>query len=255
MANLPQRKTCLIINIPVDIGSLKSIAQSITHSISHPERSGGYVCVANVHMLVIAHENPKFRSVVEQANLTVSDGMPLVWTQKIKGYSDAERVCGPDLMLELCKLASDTDQAIFLLGGSPITLELLTKKLSAQYPKLKIAGTYSPNLLPEEPLLDLDLIEKINKSEASLLFVGLGCPKQEYWCATHAPFLKPISIGVGAAFDFHAGTKKRPPLWIQQSGLEWLYRLISEPKRLWRRYLTTNTAFIYFSLLDLIKRK
>ena len=255
MANLFKRNTCKVIDIPVDLGSLAGIAQNIINNVSKPENSGGYICVANVHMLTVAHENPKFRSILQQSNLTIPDGMPLVWTQKLKGHQDAERVSGPDLMLKLCQLASDTDQAIFLLGGSPKTLELLTKKLSTQFPKLKIAVTHSPNLLPEEPPLDLHLIEQINQSGASLLFVGLGCPKQEFWCATHAPHLKPLSIGVGAAFDFHAGTKKRPPLWVQQSGLEWLYRLLCEPRRLWKRYFTTNTAFIYYSLLDLIKRK
>jgi N-acetylglucosaminyldiphosphoundecaprenol N-acetyl-beta-D-mannosaminyltransferase len=157
-------------------------------------------------------------------------------------------------MLELCQLASDADQAIFLLGGSPKTLELLTMKLGAKYPKLKIAGTHSPKLLPEEPQLDLHLIEKINQSGASLLFIGLGCPKQEFWCATHAPHLKPLSIGVGAAFDFHAGTKKRPPRWIQKYGFEWLYRLFSEPKRLWRRYLHSNTIFLYLSLQEVSQK-
>ena len=255
MANLFNRKICKVIDIPVDLGTLAGITQNILSNISNGENSGGYVCVANVHMLTIARENLKFRSVLELANLTIPDGMPLVWTQKLKGHHNAERVCGPDLMLALCQMASDIDQAIFLLGGSPKTLELLKKRLNAQFPKLKIVGAHSPNLLPEEPPLDIHLIEQINQSGAGILFVGLGCPKQEFWCATHAPHLKPISIGVGAAFDFHAGTKRRPPLWVQQSGLEWLYRLLSEPKRLWKRYLTTNTAFIYYSLLDLIKRK
>jgi N-acetylglucosaminyldiphosphoundecaprenol N-acetyl-beta-D-mannosaminyltransferase len=247
MANLFDRKTCSVINIPVDIGSLVGIAQNIIKSISKPESSGGYVCVANVHMLTIAHENLKFRSVLKESSLTIADGVPLVWTQKIKGHKDAERVCGPDLMLVLCQLASKADQAIFLLGGSPKTLALLREKLITQFPKLKIVGTYSPNTLPEEPLLDLSLIKEINNSGATLLLVGLGCPKQEFWCATHAPHLKPLSIGVGAAFDFHAGTKNRPPLWMQKSGLEWLYRLISEPKRLWKRYLISNTKFLLLS--------
>jgi N-acetylglucosaminyldiphosphoundecaprenol N-acetyl-beta-D-mannosaminyltransferase len=254
MANVFERKTCKVIEISVDLGSLAGIAQNIINNISKSENSGGYVCVANAHMLTVAHENPKFRSVLEQASLTIADGMPLVWTQKLKGYHDAERVCGPDLMLELCKLASDADQSIFLLGGTPKTLDLLSKRLGIQFPKLKIAGVHSPNLLPEEPPLDLDLIEHINKSGASLLFVGLGCPKQEFWCATHAPHLKPLSIGVGAAFDFHAGTKKRSPLWMQKNGLEWLYRLVSEPQRLWKRYLLSNAKFLYLSWKNLLGR-
>jgi N-acetylglucosaminyldiphosphoundecaprenol N-acetyl-beta-D-mannosaminyltransferase len=250
MTNLFERKTCRVIDVSVDIGNLAGIAQNIINAVSKPESFGGYICVANVHMLTVAHENPRFKDVLVQANLTIPDGMPLVWTQKLKGHKDAERVCGPDLMLELCRLASDNHQAIFLLGGSPKTLELLAEKLKNQFPKLLIAGKHSPELLPEEPSMDINLIEQINHSGASILFVGLGCPKQEFWCATHAPHLKPISIGVGAAFDFHAGTKKRPPLWVQKSGLEWLYRLISEPKRLWKRYLVSNTKFLQLSLKD-----
>jgi N-acetylglucosaminyldiphosphoundecaprenol N-acetyl-beta-D-mannosaminyltransferase len=181
--------------------------------------------------------------------------MPLVWTQKRKGFTEAQRVSGPDLMLHLCKLAEKNDLSVFLLGASPRTLELLSENLLWRYPNLKIAGTHSPAALQEKPKLDEDLAERINQCGASILFVGLGCPKQEYWCASHVPNLNAVAIGVGAAFDFHAGTKKRPPLWIQQSGLEWLYRLLSEPRRLWKRYFITNTTFIYYSLLDLIKRK
>ena len=255
MANLFERNTCRVIDIPVDIGNIKRIAKNIIDSISKPESSGGYVCVANVHVLTVCHENPKFMAVLEEANLIVPDGVPLVWTQKLKGHNNAERVSGPDLMLELCQLASAAEQTIFLLGGSPNTLALLKKNLYKQFPKLKIAGIYSPDLLPEEPPLNLHLIEQINKSGASLLFVGLGCPKQEFWCATHAPHLKPISIGVGAAFDFHAGTKSRPPLWVQENGLEWLYRLMSEPNRLWKRYLVGNTKFLFLSLKDFFIKK
>lgn len=253
MSKIFQRKTCPIIGIPVDIGSIDGISQTIIERVGDPESRGGYVCVANVHMLTIAHENPKFKNVLSNANLTISDGIPLVWTQKLKGYQNAERVCGPDLMIALCNLASKSDQSIYLLGSNPETIALLSHKLIEQFPTLKIAGMHSPKKLPEEPDLDLDLVEKINTSGASLLFVGLGCPKQEFWCATHAPYLKPIALGVGAAFDFHAGTKSRPPLWVQKNGFEWLYRLASEPRRLWKRYLISNTQFIYFSLGDFLK--
>ncbi len=252
MSDLFERSLCNVIEIPVDVGSIASISQKIIQRIGSPENHGGYVCVANVHMLSVAHENSKFRSAMKNADLTIADGIPLVWTQKLKGHRHAERVCGPDLMLELCQLASIHKLSIFLLGGSPDTLKLLTQKLEQLFPSLKIAGAYSPGPLPQEPELDLSLTEKINSSGSSLLFVGLGCPKQEFWCASHAPHLKPLSIGVGAAFDFHAGTKKRPPLWIQKSGFEWLYRLVTEPRRLWKRYLHSNTLFLYLSLKDFL---
>ncbi|WP_071467506.1 WecB/TagA/CpsF family glycosyltransferase [Polynucleobacter asymbioticus] len=247
-----KRKLCPVIGIPVDIGSITSISQEIIKRTENSDNRGGYICVANVHMLTIAQENAKFKTVLNHANLTIPDGMPLVWTQKLKGHRDAQRVCGPDLMIELCNLAGVLNQSIYLLGSNAQTLELLSKKLTALFPKLNIAGMHAPDKLPEEPNLDLALIEKINASGASILFVGLGCPKQEFWCATHAPFLKPIALGVGAAFDFHAGTKSRPPLWMQKNGFEWLYRLISEPKRLWKRYLISNSLFVYMSLKDFI---
>lgn len=250
-----KRKTCSVIDIAVDIGNVTSVSQEIVERNSNPNSQGGYICVANVHMLTTAYENPKFKAVLNNANLVIPDGMPLVWTQKIKGYQNAERVSGPDLMIKLCQLAAEKNQSIYLLGSDTETLNLLSQKLITQFPDLEIAGMHAPETLPEEPDLDLTLVEKINASNASILFVGLGCPKQEFWCATHAPFLKPISIGVGAAFDFHAGTKKRPPIWVQQKGLEWLYRLLSEPRRLWKRYLISNSAFIYYSAIDLLSSK
>jgi N-acetylglucosaminyldiphosphoundecaprenol N-acetyl-beta-D-mannosaminyltransferase len=252
MSHSLKRKLCPVIGIPVDIGSITSISQEIIKRTDNPDNRGGYICVANVHMLTVAQENAKFKTVLANADLTIPDGMPLVWTQKLKGHRDAQRVCGPDLMIELCNLAGALNQSIYLLGSNAQTLELLSKKLTTLFPKLNIAGMHAPDKLPEEPNLDLALIEKINASGASILFVGLGCPKQEFWCATHAPFLKPIALGVGAAFDFHAGTKSRPPLWMQKNGLEWLYRLISEPQRLWKRYLISNSVFVYMSLKDFI---
>lgn len=250
--SLLERNTCPVISIPVDICSIDSVSQAIIERSTDPSNQGAYICVANAHMLTTASENPKLRTVLEHAALVIPDGMPLVWTQKLKGHEHAERVSGPDLMMRLCQLASEHNQSIFLLGSNSNTLNLLSERLLNQFHGLKIAGMHAPEILPEEPSLNPKIIDEINSSGARILFVGLGCPKQEFWCAIHAPFLKPISIGVGAAFDFHAGTKSRPPLWAQQNGLEWLYRLISEPRRLWKRYLLSNSSFVYRSLLDII---
>lgn len=248
------RQTAPVIGINVDIGNMSNLSSAI-FNISKSPMVHSYVCVANAHMLTLARQTSDFKEVLNNASLVVPDGMPLVWTQRLKGFKNAKRVCGPDLMLELCEQASLHDGSIYLLGGNSSTLSLLSEKLLNLFPGLRIAGMHAPAALPERPTIDEELIRKINNSDANILFVGLGCPKQEYWCATHAPYLRPIAIGVGAAFDFHAGTKKRPPALIQSLGLEWLYRLLSEPRRLWKRYLTTNTAFIYYSLLDLIKHK
>lgn len=248
------RKTIPVIGLNVDIGNISSLSRAIFNASKRP-LAHSYVCVANAHMLTLARQTSDFKRVLNNACLVVPDGMPLVWTQKLKGYKNAERVCGPDLMLELCEQVSLNKGSIYLLGSKFHTLSLLSKKLVHLYPNLRIAGMHAPAVLPEKPTVDEELIRKINNSGANILFVGLGCPKQEYWCAAHAPQLRPIAIGVGAAFDFHAGTKKRPPTFVQGLGLEWLYRLLSEPRRLWKRYLITNTAFIYYSLLDFIKHK
>ena len=241
-----------VIGVPVNIGSISSMSHYLIAMADQKMVSGGYVCVANAHMLTIAHANRAFKSVLEKALLVTPDGMPVVWTQKIKGFKDAQRVSGPDLMLELCKMAAQSGHSIYLLGANQLTLKLLSNNLLKQFPGLKIAGMHAPEKLPEQAPLDEALVDKINKTGASFLFVGLGCPKQEYWCATHAPKLIPITLGVGAAFDFHAGTKKRPPVFIQKWGLEWLSRLLSEPGRLWKRYLISNFAFVYYSLLDIL---
>ena len=248
------RQLSQVIGIDVDVGSITSLGKHIV-GIAKTAAKNAYVCVANAHMLTIARADPHFSEVLKNASLVVPDGMPLVWMQKKKGFAHAQRVSGPDLMLHLCELAVKNNLSIYLLGASSETLKLLSENLLQRFPNLKIVGTHSPAMLPEKPKLDQDLAERINQSSASILFVGLGCPKQEYWCNSHAPNLNAVAIGVGVAFDFHAGTKKRPPLWVQQSGLEWLYRLLSEPRRLWKRYFITNTAFIYYSLLDLVKRK
>jgi N-acetylglucosaminyldiphosphoundecaprenol N-acetyl-beta-D-mannosaminyltransferase len=244
------RSRCDVIGIPIDIGNLKNISQGLISIANQKITAGKYVCVANAHMLTIAYGNPLFKSVLEKAHLVIADGMPLVWTQKKKGFEEAQRVSGPDLMLELCKLCAANDHPIFLLGTDEATLEGLSNKLQEKFPHLKIAGHHAPDRLPEHPQFDEELAKKINASGASFLFVGLGCPKQEFWCSTFAPHLNPLSIGVGAAFDFHSGKKKRPPLWIQNLGLEWCYRLISEPGRLWKRYLISNSRFIYLSIID-----
>lgn len=254
-SNNPEKRTQgQVIGIPVDVGSTLSTARKIMQMIGMRPSDGHYICVANVHMLTIAHENLSFRHVLEKAALVVADGMPLVWIQRMKGFKDAERVCGPDLMLEVCQQAAENNLSIYLMGSNDAVLSVLSQNLLKQFPNLKIAGTHAPDQLSEQSEVDLNLISKINDSDASILFVGLGCPKQEYWCATNAPLLNPLAIGVGAAFDFHAGNKKRPPVWMQRNGLEWLFRLASEPGRLWKRYLVGNSLFIYLSLIESLKR-
>jgi N-acetylglucosaminyldiphosphoundecaprenol N-acetyl-beta-D-mannosaminyltransferase len=219
------------------------------------ERQSRYVSICNVHVVVTATQDPEFSRVVNEADMATSDGMPLVWLLQSLGFSRQERINGPDLMWRLCGQAAEKGLSIFLYGSTPETLERLTQNLKIAFPQLAIAGVYSPpfRLLSDEE--DRKMIDVINGSGAHIVFTGLGCPKQEFWMAAHRGKIRAVMIGVGAAFDYHAGTVKRAPLWMQQSGLEWLFRLVCEPKRLWRRYLVTNSLFLTYLGLELFRKK
>jgi N-acetylglucosaminyldiphosphoundecaprenol N-acetyl-beta-D-mannosaminyltransferase len=212
-------------------------------------RQSRYVCICNVHVTVTARQDPEFCRVVNEADMATPDGMPLVWVLRWMGFQRQERINGPDLMWRLCGRAAEKGLSIFLYGSTEETLARLTHNLKTAFPQLVIAGVYSPpfRLLSDEE--DREMTELINGSGAHIVFVGLGCPKQELWMAAHRGKVRSVMIGVGAAFDYHAGTVRRAPLWMQRSGLEWLFRLMSEPKRLWKRYLVMNSLFlIYFGL-------
>jgi len=213
-------------------------------------KTGTFVCIANVHMLVTAKKNRFLRVAIEKATVVTSDGMPLVWELRRQGYKDIERVSGPDLMMVLCERTQSEGLPVYFYGGLPSVVEAMRGKLSERFPELKIAGIESPPMLPEQPEVDQSVVEKIKSSGAKIVFVGLGCPKQELWMHAYSPHIPAVLIGVGAAFDFFAGTVKRAPIWMQKSGLEWFYRLCSEPRRLWKRYLVTNSLFIWYWLLE-----
>jgi N-acetylglucosaminyldiphosphoundecaprenol N-acetyl-beta-D-mannosaminyltransferase len=193
------------------------------------------------------------RTIYNASGLTTPDGMPLVWLAHLKGYSDVSRVYGPDLMLALCEHSIERGYAHYFYGGSSTTLEQLVANLTHHFPGLKIAGIDSPPYRPLTPDEDAKIVDKINAANPDILWVGLGAPKQERWMAAHIDRLcAPALIGVGAAFDFHAGLKPQAPRWMQQSGLEWFFRLINEPRRLWRRYLTDNPLFVALVLLQML---
>lgn len=210
------------------------------------ERQSRYVCICNVHVVVTAKQDPELRQVVNEADMATPDGMPLAWVLRRIGFQRQERINGPDLMWRLCERAAEKGLSVFLYGSTEETLARLTNNLKTALPQLVIAGVYSPpfRLLSDEE--DRELTNLINGSGAHIVFVGLGCPKQEFWMAAHRGKVRAVMLGVGAAFDYHAGTVRRAPLWMQRSGLEWLFRLISEPKRLWKRYLVTNSLFLIY---------
>jgi N-acetylglucosaminyldiphosphoundecaprenol N-acetyl-beta-D-mannosaminyltransferase len=213
-----------------------------------------YVCVANVHMVMEAHDCAKFQAIVNRADLVTPDGVPLVWMLRGLGSAVQSRVYGPDLMLHICRLAARQKVQVGFVGGRPGVLERLVENLSARFPDLQVSFTYAPPFRPATKLETAWLVETINASHTGILFVGLGCPKQERWMAALRGRINAVMLGVGAAFDFHAGVVRQAPALLQKLGLEWLFRLAVEPRRLWRRYLHHNPRFLVLALLQLIRR-
>jgi N-acetylglucosaminyldiphosphoundecaprenol N-acetyl-beta-D-mannosaminyltransferase len=214
--------------------------QIITWARSSESR---YVCVATVNNVMEAHDDADFMHVMDQADLVTPDGMPLVWGLRWLGVEGATRVYGPDLTPSILDAAEREGLAVGFYGGAPNVLEALVAMASRRWPNLKITYTYSPpyrDLTAEE---DVQIKQAIDASGVKILFVGLGCPRQETWMAIHRDHLRAVMVGVGAAFDFLAGTKGQAPRILQRAGLEWLYRLATEPKRLWKRYLLQNPRF------------
>lgn len=242
-----------LFGIRVDVGGMDDAARRIC---DHAERrQGGLVCVANVDMLTRAKRTPRLAALMQGAVAVVTDGMPLVWAlRRLHHRRHASRVYGPGLVIAVCEAAAERGQSVFLYGGTPEELTLMQTSLLERVPRLRIAGAVSPPMLPAEPGFDAPTVEHINASGASVVFVGLGCPKQEFWMDTHQQQLKPVSIGVGLAFALIAGTKSQAPRWMRDHGLEWLYRLGQEPGRLWKRYLVGNTLFIGYVLRDVVAR-
>jgi N-acetylglucosaminyldiphosphoundecaprenol N-acetyl-beta-D-mannosaminyltransferase len=240
-----------LFGIRVDVGSMDD---AVRHICDHADRrEGGLVCVANVDMLTRAKRTPRLAALMQGAVAVVTDGMPLVWAlRRLQHRTNASRVYGPGLVVAVCEAAARRGQSVFLYGGSPEELALMQANLLQRAPGLKIAGAVSPPMLPAEPDFDAATVDRINASGASVVFVGLGCPKQEFWMDTHQQRLQPVSIGVGLAFALIAGTKSQAPRWMRDHGLEWLYRLVQEPGRLWKRYLVGNTLFIGYVLRDVL---
>jgi N-acetylglucosaminyldiphosphoundecaprenol N-acetyl-beta-D-mannosaminyltransferase len=232
-----------VLGVGISAVSLAGAASEIERWLTAGERH--YVCVTNVHTVMECQRDPELMRIHNESGMTTPDGMPIVWCGKRAGARDITRVYGPDLMLELCTRLDGSPYAAFLYGTTERTLDLLQARLKRDFPELVVAGSYAPPFRPLTPDEDDDVVARINASGAQIVWVGLGAPKQERWMAEHMDRLTAtVLIGVGAAFDFHAGTVRQAPLWMQRHGLEWIYRLSREPRRLWRRYLRTNPAFV-----------
>lgn len=210
------------------------------------ERDPNYVCICTVHTVMECQRDPRLREIVNAAGLRTPDGMPLVWLSRRAGHGHVGRVYGPDLMLELAGRSVETGHRHFFYGGAPGVADDLARSLTQRFPGLNVAGTYTPPTLPVGVIESDDTIQLINVSNADIVWVGMGTPKQDWWVATHRALLgAPVLIAVGAAFDFHTGRVRQAPKWMQKSGLEWLFRLSQDPKRLWERYTLDNVKFLF----------
>lgn len=211
-----------------------------------------YVCITGVHGVMESQRDEDLRRIHNAAGMVTPDGMPLVWVSRLRKFRHVTRVYGPDLMLACCERAIEKGYRHYLYGGGEGVPELLAERLASRFQGLQVVGTYSPpfrNLTLEE---DEEIVERINSARPDIVWVGLSTPKQERWMHEHVGRLNaPVMVGVGAAFDFHAGLKKQAPRWMQRSGLEWSFRLMTEPHRLWRRYLRSNPLFVRSVLVQM----
>lgn len=217
--------------------------------------NGGCVCFSTVHMAMEAHDNPEFAKIVNGADLIIADGMPVVWMQKLQGAKGASRVRANDLMIMLCEFAEKNNLSVGFYGGRRKVIDAILERAKKDYPNLRIAYAFSPPFRALTEAEDAKIIEEINRAKPDILFTGLGCPKQEIWMSAHKDKIKSVMLGVGASFDFYAGNVKESPEWMGKLGLEWLFRLTQEPKRLWRRYLILNPRFMRLAALQLLGLK
>ncbi|MFI3213616.1 MAG: WecB/TagA/CpsF family glycosyltransferase [Eubacteriales bacterium] len=241
---LNQLKYCEILDTNINVINMKDAVTYISEHLE--ELKGNYICVSNVHTTVMSYRNEAYRKIQNGGAMALPDGKPLELECKRRGFKDAGRVPGPDLMPNIFALSEETGYTHYFYGSTLETLEKLQQNLVKEFPQLKIVGMYSPPFRPLTEEEDCEIIQQINDVKADFVWVGLGAPKQEEWMAQHKNKIQSLMIGVGAGFDFHAGTVKRAPYWMQEYCLEWLYRLMQDPKRLLTRYVDTNVSFMYY---------
>lgn len=245
--------TSIVIHSSITNGSYQSFINKLI-DISN-NKTSSYICVANVHMVIEGYQDPQFQEVVNNADMATPDGMPLAKAIKWLYGIEQERVAGMDLMPDLMWECARQGLSIYLYGSTDEILARIMEKAAIDFPGIIICGAYSPPFRELEPSEKDEIIEHINAADPHFVFVALGCPKQEKWMAEHRDRINSCMIGLGGAFEVYAGVKERAPLWMQKASLEWLYRLIQDPKRLWKRYLITNTLFVWLLLRQWIKIK
>lgn len=243
-----------ILGTRVDAVQIPDIIQYMEDRIAKKSHHN-YIVVANADTIIQSSRNLEMREAVNASSLSIPDGFPLLVIQRLNGKPLKKRAYGPDLMKEFLKIAEKKKYSHFFYGATEGTLADLTKKLKVLFPEISIAGAYSPPFRPLTEAEDKAIVEMINKAAPDVLWVGIGCPKQELWMYHHGKKLNiPVMAGVGAAFDFLAGAKPQAPRWIRDNGFEWLFRLVTEPKRLWRRYLINYPLFVYYLLAGLVSK-
>jgi N-acetylglucosaminyldiphosphoundecaprenol N-acetyl-beta-D-mannosaminyltransferase len=246
---LPSIRRVNVLGVGVSAVNIATALATLRHWIA--TRQCHYVCVTGVHGVMESQRDESIKRIHNRAGLVTPDGMPLVWLSWLAGERSVDRVYGPDLMLACCAESVAEGYRHFFYGGSPGVAELLSERLCARFPGLQVVGTYTPPFRPLSVDEEEGVARIISQAAPDIVWVGLSTPRQEQWMAEHVGRLgAPVLIGVGAAFDFHAGLKQQAPRWMQRSGLEWLFRLSTEPRRLSRRYLVNNPAFLWHILLQ-----
>jgi N-acetylglucosaminyldiphosphoundecaprenol N-acetyl-beta-D-mannosaminyltransferase len=244
-----------VLGVGISVLNLRTALAAIADAVA--ARRKGYICVTGVHGVMEAQDDAAFKKILNDALLCTPDGMPMVWAGKLNGHRDMQRVYGPDLLLEVCAWSETSGCKHFFYGGADGVAELLAQKLQAEFPKLAVVGTYTPPFRALNADEVKQLQARISAAQPDILWVGLSTPKQEKFMAEFLPQLDvTLMVGVGAAFDFHSGRVKQAPRWMQRSGLEWFYRLCSEPRRLAKRYCRNNPLFVlkFFSQLTGLKK-
>jgi N-acetylglucosaminyldiphosphoundecaprenol N-acetyl-beta-D-mannosaminyltransferase len=233
-----------VLGVGISVLNLQTALDEIAAAIR--EKRKGYICITGVHGVIESQSDENFRRILNGAFLCTPDGMPMVWMGKIHGHAEMRRVYGPDLMLDVCAWSENNSYRHFFFGGAEGVAEKLRDKLKARFPKLQMVGCYTPPFRPLNAVEEKSLQEMIRAVKPDILWVGLSTPKQEKFMAEFLPKLDvTLMVGVGAAFDFHAGRVRQAPRWMQRSGLEWLFRLLCEPRRLAKRYLKNNPLFLW----------
>jgi len=240
---------CNVLGVRISAVNLDLAAARIESWIQ--SREPNYVCITGVHGVMESQDNPQLKAIHNAAGMVTPDGMPMVWANRLAGNAHVRRVYGPDLMLKVCGEGVAKGYRHFFYGGGEGVADLLKQKLTEKFPGLQVVGTYCPPFRKMTDDEDRALVEQINATNADIVWVGLSTPKQENWMSAHVGKLSaPVMVGVGAAFDFHAGLKKQAPAFMQKIGMEWFFRLVTEPGRLWKRYLKNNPRFVWHFTLQ-----